>query len=45
MNNDQAMNAYQHVGTTSAIDSASPQRLVQMLLDGALRASPQPKVV
>jgi len=38
MNNDQAMNAYQHVGTTSAIDSASPQRLVQMLLDGALES-------
>ncbi len=38
MNNSQALNTYQRVGTSSAIDSASPQRLVQMLLDGALEA-------
>lgn len=36
MNNSQALNAYQRIGTSSAIDSASPQRLVQLLLDGAL---------
>jgi len=36
MNNNQAMNAYQQIGTRSAVEGASPQRLVQMLLDGAL---------
>ena len=36
MHNSQAMNAYQHISTSSGIDSASPQKLIQMLLDGAL---------
>ena len=36
MNTPSATNAYQTIGSTSSIDSATPERLVQMLLDGAL---------
>ena len=36
MNNPQGINAYQSVGAGSAIGGASRERLVQMLLDGAL---------
>lgn len=36
MNNPQGVNAYQSVGTGSAAVGASRERLVQMLLDGAL---------
>jgi len=36
MNNPQGVNAYQHVGAGGAIGGASRERLVQMLLDGAL---------
>ncbi len=31
-----AVSAYQQVSTTSGIESATPHRLIQMLLDGAL---------
>lgn len=36
MHTPTATNAYQTIGSTSSIDSASRERLVQMLLDGAL---------
>lgn len=36
MTNPQGVNAYQRVGTGSAVVGASRERLVQMLLDGAL---------
>lgn len=36
MSNPQGISAYQSVGSGSAIGEASPERLVQMLLDGAL---------
>lgn len=36
MSNPQGISAYQSVGSGSAIGGASPERLVQMLLDGAL---------
>jgi flagellar protein FliS len=36
MNASQAMNTYRNVGVQSAIDDASPHRLIAMLLDGAL---------
>ena len=36
MNNANGVNAYRAVGARSGIDGASPERLVQLLLDGAL---------
>lgn len=36
MKNIPAVSAYQQVSTASGIDSATPHRLIQMLLDGAL---------
>lgn len=36
MSNPQGINAYQRVGSGSAVGEASRERLVQMLLDGAL---------
>ena len=36
MNTPSATTAYQTIGSTSSIESASRERLVQMLLDGAL---------
>ncbi len=36
MNNPQAVNAYQSIRSVSAIETASREKLVQMLLDGAL---------
>lgn len=36
MNNPQGVSAYQSVGASGAIGGASRERLVQMLLDGAL---------
>lgn len=36
MNNTQGVNAYRRIGAGSGIDGASRERLVQMLLDGAL---------
>ncbi len=36
MTNFPAVSAYQQVSTVSGIDSATPHRLIQLLLDGAL---------
>lgn len=36
MNASQAMSTYRHVGVQSAVDGASPHRLIAMLLNGAL---------
>ena len=36
MNASHALNTYRNVGVQSALDDASPHRLISMLLDGAL---------